>query len=202
MKKSLVRISSVSEELDETFLCRGAADLSATGVSAVYSFMLCDITSGFSVQDKCYEIQGEIIAQIIYGDIRGEICFAEKMIPYEYKGTITEIDGEYRCEPHCTICAGSYVINDDSRLDVRAEINVRGLIFREKDVTAVTDLTVNRDRVKSTDTASLTVYFADKGEVLWDIAEKYNTTIDRIVKENSLTETVLKENCRLLIPKI
>ena len=202
VKKSIVYTTAITEEIENTFLCRGVADLSTTGIEAVLSFMCNDITSGFSVQENNCIITGELSIEIIYRDMKGEICFAQRHIPYEYTMPIPENDGILTCNPHCTLCAISYVINSDDRLDIRAEINVRGVIFCEKELSAITDLAVNKDKIKSTDTASLTIYFANKGEALWNIAEKYNTTVERIVKENALTETTVKENCKLLIPKM
>ncbi len=202
IKKSVIYTATIEEEIEDTFLCRGVADLSATGVSKVLSFMCTDLTSGFSVFDNKYSVSGEVTAEIIYEDIKGETCFAQRNIPYEYSRSAPETDGILTCNPNCDITARSYVINGDGQLDVRIEINVRGFIFCEKENLVTTELLVNKDRIKNTDTASLTIYFADKGEALWDIAEKYNTTVDKILRENKISDTFVKEKCKLLIPKM
>lgn len=202
VRKEIIRAPLITGEIEDTFLCRGTADLSTTGVSEVLSFMLGSITAGFSVKDGSYSVTGEIETEIIYRDAKGEICFAERYIPYEYTKPTPESCELLFCTPHCTVCAKSFVISEASKLDVRAEINVRGLIFRKRDISAVTHLAINRDKIKTTDTAALTVYFADKGEVLWNIAEKYNTTVERIVTENKLTDTTLRESRKLLISKM
>ena len=142
------------------------------------------------------------MTEIIYEDIKGEICFAQRAIPYEYTRSAPETNGALTCTPHCDILARSYVINGDGHLDIRIEIKASGFIFSEKENLVITDLIVNRDKIKKTDTATLTVYFADGGEGLWDIAEKYNTTVDRILRENKITDTCVKEKCKLLIPKM
>jgi LysM repeat protein len=202
VKKSVIYTSLIEEEINDIFLCRGVADLSSTGVSRVHSFMCTDLTSGFSVFDSNYTISGEIMTEIIYEDIKGEICFAQRAIPYEYTRSAPETDRALTCTPHCDILARSYVINGDGQLDVRIEIKASGFIFSEKENLIITDLIVNKDKIKKTDTATLTVYFADSGEALWDIAERYNTTVDRILRENKITDTCVKEKCKLLIPKM
>lgn len=45
----------------------------------------------------------------------------------------------------------------------------------------------------------ITVYFADKGEAVWDIAKKYRTSPDQIRKSNGIEGEEITENCRLLI---
>jgi LysM repeat protein len=164
--------------------------------------MCTELSSGFSVFENKYTVSGEVVAEIIYEDVKGEICFAQRNIPYEYSRSAPETNGILTCNPNCDITARSYVINGDSQLDVRIEINVRGFIFCEKESLVTTDLVVNKDRIKNTDTASLTIYFADKGEALWDIAEKYNTTVDKILRENKMSDTCVIEKCKLLIPKM
>lgn len=202
VKKSVIYTATIEEEINDIFLCRGVADLSGTGVSRVLSFMCTDLTSGFSVFENNYSVTGEVVTEIIYQDINGEICFAQRAIPYEYTRTAPEITGTLTCNPHCAILARSYVINGDGQLDIRVEIKVSGFIFCEKENLVTTDLAVNKDKIKKTDTASLTIYFADSGEALWDIAEKYNTTVDKILRENKITDTCVKEKCKLLIPKM
>lgn len=202
IKKSVIYTATIEEEIEDTFLCRGVADLSATGISKVYSFMCTELSSGFSVFENKYTVSGEVVTEIIYEDIKGEICFAQRNIPFEYSRSAPETDGILTCNPNCEISARSYVINGDGQLDVRIEINVRGFIFCEKESLVTTELVVNKDRIKNSDTASLTIYFADKGEALWDIAEKYNTTVDKILRENKITDTFVKEKCKLLIPKM
>ncbi len=202
IKKSVIYTATIEEEIDDTFLCRGVADLSATGVSKVHSFMCTELSSGFSVFENKYTVSGEVVTEIIYEDVKGEICFAQRNIPYEYSRSAPETNGILICNPNCDITARSYVINSDGHLDVRIEINIRGFIFCEKECLVTTDLVVNKDKIKNTDTASLTIYFADKGEALWDIAEKYNTTVDKILRENKMSDTCVIEKCKLLIPKM
>ncbi len=202
IKKSVIYTATIEEEINDIFLCRGVADLSSTGVSKVHSFMCTELSSGFSVFDNNYTVSGEIVTEIIYEDVKGEICFAQRAIPYEYSRSATDSDGILTCNPHCDILARSYVINSDGQLDVRIEIKISGFIFSEKESLVTTDLVVNKDKIKKTDTASLTIYFADSGEAIWDIAEKYNTTVDKILRENKITDTCVKEKCKLLIPKM
>ena len=42
--------------------------------------------------------------------------------------------------------------------------------------------------------ASLTIYYAQKGENLWDIARKYYTSLSLIQKENDVSEEIINEN--------
>ena len=78
-----------------------------------------------------------------------------------------------------------------------------GWLFSSLKCEVLTDATEDEDAaVKSDRPSSIVLYFADSGEAVWDIAEKYNTTVDAVMTENRLTEAHIKEKCRLLIPKM
>ena len=201
-KKSVIYLSSLKDRIEDTFLCRGVADLNNTGVSKVLSLTCPEITSAFSLTEDSACVNGEVTVEIIYEDIKGEVCFAHRNVPYEYKKTVENDGAILTCRPNCTISAHSYIISDSNTLDVRIEINVRGFIFSENEKLIITDLTINKDKPKTIKTASLTVYFCEKGEQLWNIAERYNTTVDAIMRENKMTDSTVKEKCKLLIPKM
>ena len=50
------------------------------------------------------------------------------------------------------------------------------------------------------DGASLTVYYAEGGENIWDIAKKYYTCAQMIKEENDLSEDRVRNSGMLLIP--
>lgn len=201
-KKSVVYLSSLKDKIQDTFLCRGVADLSNTGVGKVMSLTCPEISSTFTLTEDSACINGEVTVEIIYEDSKGEMCFAQRMVSYEYKKSVENDGAVLTCKPNCTVSAHSFIIADANTLDIRIEINVNGFIFCENEKLIITDLCVNKDKPKTIKTASLTVYFCEKGEQLWNIAERYNTTVDAIMRENKMTESTVKEKCKLLIPKM
>lgn len=202
LKHSGIYVNFLEGKISDTFLCRGSVDLSSTGFSKIHNFT-CSVTDTvFSVRESEIIVSGEIAADILYEDEKGEPAFAQRKIPYEYKRPASIENCILTCRPSCTVTASSYVLGEANHLDARVELNVHGFIFREEEKSVLTEVTVDTSKVKTLKTASLTVYFADAGETLWDIAEKYNTTVDAIIRENHITDSVVNKKCKLLIPKI
>lgn len=48
----------------------------------------------------------------------------------------------------------------------------------------------------------MTIYFAQEGESVWEIARRYNTTAEAITAENKLTGDAVETKCKLLIPRV
>ena len=48
--------------------------------------------------------------------------------------------------------------------------------------------------------AALTLYYADEGENLWNISEKYCTSVEAIQIKNELTDDIIQAHSMILIP--
>ncbi len=202
VKKGVVYSPTLYEKIDDTFLCRGIADFGTTGITKVLSFSCQNASSNFMVTEDGVAICGEVTTNIIYEDANGDISFAQRQIPFEYKRPLQVDCGLLTCKPHCVATASSYVMNEGNKLDVRIEIHIHGFVFGENEKSVITEIVVDKSKPKTVKTASLTVYFAECDESLWSIAEKHNTTIDAIMRENHLTGNTVEKKCKLLIPKV
>ena len=48
--------------------------------------------------------------------------------------------------------------------------------------------------------SAVTLYFAQEGEQVWEIAKRYHTSVSAIIEENDLESEVMNEGHILLIP--
>ena len=48
--------------------------------------------------------------------------------------------------------------------------------------------------------SSIVLYFADKGEKVWDIARRYNSSVEEIKALNNISEDILTESRKFIIP--
>ena len=102
----------------------------------------------------------------------------------------------------CTYVSGvSYGITGDNTVELRAQINVIGNACHADTVNAVNEITVNEDKPKQKDKDyALRLYFADKGERVWDISKRYNTSAAAIIAENELDGEASEVTGMILIP--
>ncbi len=201
-KKSTVYLPTLLEKIDDTFLCRSNMDLGVTGIGKILSFACGDATAMFSVNEGGILVYGQVPVRIFFQDTDGEILFVNREIPYEYKRPFNVLDDTILCKPQCCVTASSFVLGEGSTVDARVELSVHGFVFSEKEAVVTTEIALDKSKIKTLKTATLTVYFAECGEELWSIAEQYNTTVDAIVRENKIPDCPLDKKCKLLIPKV
>ena len=80
--------------------------------------------------------------------------------------------------------------------DIQKEVLDNGLYE------TITEIIIDKSKCKKIKTASLTIYFAEANESIWNIAEKYNTTVDAIIRENNISDGIIDKKCKLLIPRM
>lgn len=69
--------------------------------------------------------------------------------------------------------------------EIRCEIGITGPVYCSEPEAVLTSLTVDEEHPKEKDpSVSLTIYFADAGENLWEVAKRYNTSMEKILADN------------------
>ena len=103
-------------------------------------------------------------------------------------------DESFLSLPNASVTGVSFGITGDDSAEVRAQVNISGIVGRTETVNAVNEITINEDMPKKQDNEyALRLYFADGDEKVWDISKRYNTSAAAIIAENDLdgdTETV------------
>ena len=90
-------------------------------------------------------------------------------------------------------------INTKNSIEIKSEISIKATVSSIDNFKVIDDISADEENIRSKD-ASLTIYYADKGESIWDIARSYCTSVDAIKLENDLSEDVLQKRGMLLIP--
>ena len=95
----------------------------------------------------------------------------------------------------------SYTLTSDNTVEIKSELKVTGMVYNTMYMKALTDISVNEaEPLEKDGDYALRLYFADKGEDMWEIAKKYGTSINAIMEENNLNDEVISEHGMILIP--
>lgn len=187
---------SIADKFNDTFACRSTQEIAeARQILAVWCSALSSATKQSADE---ITISGEATAHFLYLDSDGQPGYAERQISYEYRRSVKAC-GTLECSPCLEITAVSAACASGS-VDVRIEFAVSGCVFDCTKRRIVTSLECASESIGRRSDAALTVYFADEGEELWDIARKYNTTVEAVEQENGMSGDRVTQKCMLLIP--
>ena len=147
-----------------------------------------------------FSVSGNVRAGLTVEYTNGEKGYIEKPLEFEYSRTVDCED--FICEKSVRVNASSFLVTSQNNIDVRVEIEIFASVFEKRFVTAITDICVKEDCRKIPCGAALTLYYPDKCEKLWEIAKKYNTTVDAIKTENQLSDESVDSGAALILPRM
>lgn len=195
-----IELLEYNDKFNSNFTNKVVFESIGVSVDCVLAVWCSDIKYGFSVKDDKCVINGTYQATVIYRDAEGKIGIIQKPVDFDYSSKLGKRSERIVCHGSATVSACSCAVTGDSRLELKTEICVSAIVLSSCMKKYVSSIEINEDGLKCDKSCALTIYFCDKGETLWDIARRYNTTVDAIMAENELSENVVDKSRMMLIP--
>ena len=105
------------------------------------------------------------------------------------------------CTPNVEVVTSNYRLSGVDGIELRVELKLSAAVYASVKLYAIAQMQPNESKPKNKDSLSaLTIYYADPGETLWEIARRYNTSVQAISNENDLSENRMEKRTMLLIP--
>ena len=193
---------SKNDSFNTSFTNKVVLESIGVSVDCVLCVWCSDLKYAFSTKDKKCLLGGTYSANVIYKDAEGKIDIIQKTVDFEYLLKTAEEAERNVCFGDVTISGCACNVAADSRLDFKTEISISGIVLSSTIIRYISNIDINEASPKQCDNSALTVYFSEKGEKLWDIARRYNTTVQAIASENDINEDYINEERMILIPKV
>lgn len=186
-------------EISEARQAKGEVELSSPVKEICFTNCL-EISKNIRYTENKIQLECSALVLIMYIDGNGVPCLTEKNLDFDFAYSIVkkcdEPFGTFYIEP----ASISAAVGSGDKAELMLDYFVSGKAYCSCERKILKELTVSEDKPKKSDGAALSLYFADKGESLWNIARSHNTTVSLIMEENSLKSENLKENVMLMIP--
>ncbi len=190
------------DELNTSFTNKVVLESIGVSVDCVLAVWCSEIKSSFGIKDDKCAVSGTYQATVIYKDSEGQTGIVQKPVDFDYSVKLKEKTDRIFCLGSVQISGCSCSVTGDSRLELKTEMITSGLIFSCSIKKYISSIEITDENIKREKPCALTIYFCEKGESLWNIARKYNTTVDAITLENELTSDIVENSGIMLIPSI
>lgn len=194
-----IELLKFNDKFDTNFTNKVVLESIGVSVSCVTAVWCSDLKYDFTPKDDKCNISGTYQVNIIYKDNDGQIGIIQKPVDFDYSFKMSEKAEKILCHASVQTVSCSCAVTGDSRLEIKTELCSSGMILTSLTKRYISSIELMSEN-KKTDSCALTICFCDKGENLWNIARKYNTTVDLIKEENELDGESVDESCMLLIP--
>lgn len=150
------------------------------------------------IKDKSLHFYGKVNVSILGFSEEGELLCIDRQLDVD----LTEpLDKEYTAARYCSssVTSLSYRISDNNELELRLDMRLCAVVCKESVHRQVLSASASSNSSVNTGESPLILYYAGKGEKVWDIAKRYSASLKSICDENDLNEEELSSSRMLLI---
>lgn len=200
-EKQMMSLETLSGTFSDICLCRGSIE-APEAVADITDVWCTGVTEKAFIVSGKVKISGSLSVCVLYQSADSQPCMAEKAIDYEYERDVSVQGANARCEPwvypgECVASAGA-----SGKIEIKAEINISAEIYEISEDRIISNITVDESRARQSTAAALTIYYSEEGESVWNIARRYNTTVEAVMNENNLDSETVGSRRMLLIPSV
>lgn len=197
-----IEVLSFNGNFDTYFTNKVVLESIGVSVDCVLAVWCSDLRYSFTPkEDKCV-VSGTYLATIVYKDSENQFGIIQKPVDFDYSVKMNNKSERITCHGSVQISACSCAVTGDSRLEVKTELLVSGLILSSSISKYIGSIEISGENDRREKRCALTIYFCEKGENLWNIAKRYGTTVDAVMQENNIDCDVTENSGMLLIPRV
>lgn len=198
-----IKLSKMPVPINQTRQIKGNAEYREGNIDCIYDAW-CEVISCRTSreEDGSFSVSGKAVGCIMACSTSGEpvICTAD--MPFTFEGiTPSGLSSDAYVYIKAAPVSCSYNLVSDNSAEIKAELKIWGEIRDFSTVTALTSVTVDDNAPLAViSDAALKLYFAQKGEDLWETAKRCRTSPSLIMEENGLTSEIMQEDGMIIIP--
>lgn len=192
--------TQVLQSLNDTVMCRERIDLSSMNPQRIYAAIAQSPEAQCRFDSGKMTLKGKIPLKFILIDGEGTPTFCEREASFEYSRSVDANGGRLCCDPKLFPTGYTCSLTGDGRAEFKAELSISAQIKETCECRTLVDLKASENTEPKKKHSSLVIRFCNGGEKVWDIARKYNTTVEDIMSENELTSEEIGEKMMLMIP--
>lgn len=184
--------------INENHTVTAKHDFSSSKPSSVADVAVKKIRYTVHTENKTVMLKGNIHLGIILVCDESEKLYFERITDFEYKKQINEEITDSEFSPLISLNSIDYAVDPDGSVNITTELRIDGCLYISKDIVVITCVEKGEEKTSASSDSVITVYFASKGERLWDIAKEHNTCTDMIKELNGLNDDILTKDCMLV----
>ena len=192
-----VSLSNLADKLNETYMLKSSIDVDNNEISELID------ADGELNNVKCFVKDEKINVCLLAKDSEDIPFYLERLVEFTYEHELNNESDTVLCEENVLLKSCECRLIGKNSVEVIAELEFGAVIYVESKHLSITDIFVDEEKPREKDKkAALTIYYADEGEELWNIAKKYCTSVEKIQNENEIDTDVDKLQGRnmLFIP--
>lgn len=197
-RQSSIRCITDILRVNENYAVTAKMDFSSCRGQSIADAAVRKIRYTVNAQTNNIQLKGNIHYGIVVVTSDNEKLFFERIVDFEYTKQFGENVADCDFVPNVSVNAVNCAVNSNGEATVSTELHIDGFVNVAKNCDVITSVEQGKEKDRSNADGVITVYFASKGERLWDIAKEQGSCVDFIKSANGIEEDVLSAD-RMLV---
>ena len=195
------RLLTSITQLNETVMNKSAVDTGDVHIKQAVDMYCENFSCAPIVTEQGITLNCKASVCILAVNTDDYPCYVERIIDFEHTFP-ADVEFNNVNSADVRLKSLSYRLSDDSTLEIRCETDISAELSNSEVCNCVSCAKCFEDKPLPKSSCGLTLYYAGKGEKIWDIAKHYNTRLKLILQENALETDLLESPSMLMIPGI
>ena len=199
--KKTMKVIKDKSEVNEILNIRKQERIDEIKQNKIYDVEAKTSIINSQIEDGRINYKGEINFTFIYAEENSLRVNAKTLVePFEFSVTSTNISNKDRVETNVGLMKKDFVIMPDGTIDIKVDLNFNLNIIKESEINLIES--INEIEASKKETFSIVVYYTKTEDTLWKIAKRFGSTVDEIVRVNSIENPdVIMPGEQLFIPR-
>ena len=199
-KRESFSFKKITETVSDKFIAKKEIEFTDGAIGSVID-MWCEVRNSVCRTEKeHYKLTGTILINLLAFDCDGEPECYERPVDFEYTYKFDTPCNDPEVVYSLSVPHSSYTIIGANTVSVAVEPQIFATVYDNNRYTLISDVVETQKNEENPRKSCIVLYFAEKGERVWDIARKYNSSVREIKELNSVSEDILIEAKKFIIP--
>lgn len=200
LTKEAMKFECICENVNEIYNVKKNVDLNENIASVV------DIWGELQSKKVRFEagkicISGMLLIGLLACDSEDNAFFCEKPLDFEWEHDIPCDIENLSFDPEIEVSSVGFAILNANCIEIRAELAIVGAVYQNCELNLITEMKVHTDKPNVKDRkGGMVICFTGEKGCVWDVARKYNASIEEIMEINELKDDNLVDNKMILVP--
>ena len=168
------------------------------GISRIFSVTSCPVINEYITNENSITLKGTLTFSVLYLNSENSLNSHTCRFEFSHKAQTDTSSENINYECDISVLGTNFNICSENEIEVRTNVEFFMRLTEDFTLDIITDCSAYENEADNS-LPQLIIYFVQKGDTLWDIAKRYNTTIKRIKDANRI-ETISSPGEKLLIP--
>ena len=122
---------------------------------------------------------------------------------FEYKYPVLCEKATPYAEPEIEILSSGYTLTSTDNMEIRVDLSINASVYETREISLISDYSIDENKpLKRNTKGAMIIYFPDEEDSVWDIARKYNASVEEIMRINELENDNIPNGKTILVPMI